>query len=251
MKEIITIINQKGGVGKSTTAHNIGAGLRSLRGQKVLFVDLDPQGNLTATLGASDAEHPVLDALKGLYDVEDCIYKTSYGDVLSACPSMSMAETVLDTIGKEYKLKEILDKVKDRYDYIIVDTPPSLGILTVNALTASTSIVIPALADIFSIHGINQLSHTVSQVKKYCNPSLEVKGIVLTRFSPRTVISRDLADVMKKVAVRLDTKVFNTSIRESVAIRESQCQGMDIFSYSPKSPVCQDYANLISEVVGQ
>lgn len=244
--EVISIINQKGGVGKSTTAHSLGAGLRN-KGFKVLFVDLDPQCNLTATLGGIGERFSVLDVLAGNCRIEEAISYTEQGAALLSSPALSLADSTLTEIGKEYKLKEALDKVKGKFDYVIVDTPPALSVLTINALTASNYVIIPALADVYSFHGIFQLEKTIERVKKYCNPELSIKGILLTKYSNRTVMSRDMHEKMKELACGMGTKVFNTTIRESVAIREAQYVGKDIFAYDGKSNAAKDYLSLVNE----
>ena len=168
MREVIAVINQKGGVGKSTTAQAIGQGL-TLKGYKVLFVDLDAQGNLTYSLNASQSNKTVLEVLTKQVDAKDTIQKTATGDIMPSSLQLSGADLMLTEMGKEYRLKEALEPIKSKYDYIIIDTPPALGILTVNALTACTGVIIPAQADIYSLQGIGQLNSTIEAVKKYCN----------------------------------------------------------------------------------
>lgn len=153
----------------------------------------------------------------------------------------------LTEMGKEYRLKEALEPVKNNYDYIVIDTPPALGILTINALTAADDIIIPAQADIYSIDAIGQLSSTVKAVKQYTNSKLSIKGILLTRYSDRTILSRDLADMIQRTAEQLSTKLFNATIREAIGIKEAQAQKQDIFSYSGNSKVAADYMQFVEE----
>ena len=243
---IVSVINQKGGVGKSTTAHCLGAGL-ARRGKRVLFVDLDPQCNLTITLGVGEVKASVLDVLMRKSTIQDAIVSVELGDVLASNPSLAVAESLINETGKEFRLKEALESVADKYDYVVIDTPPALGVLTVNALTASNKAVVPAMADVYSVHGITQLVQTVESIKKYCNQSLQVDGVLLTKYSPRTVISRDMLEVIAQPASKLGAKIYDTKIRECVAIREAQCLGCDVFSYAPKSNASVDYNGFIDE----
>ena len=248
MKEAFVVINQKGGVGKSTTALALGAGLL-LKGFNVLYIDLDAQGNLTDTLGATSDGFTVLDVLARTATAEQAIQKLPHGDVIPACPALSGADTVLTSVGKEYPLQEALEPIKARYDYIIVDTPPALGVLTINALTACTGAIIPSQADVYSLQGISQLYNTIETVKRYCNPSLKIIGIILTRYSSRSVLSREIAEAIEATANELQTILFKAKIREAVAIKESQAQRQSIFSYAPKSNVATDYVEFIEELL--
>lgn len=250
MKKIVSIINQKGGVGKSTTAESLAAGL-SLRGYKTLAVDLDAQGNLTYTFGADNTGATVLEVLTGEATAAEAIKHTQSCDVLPANKALAGADAYIKETGKEYRLKEALENVADQYDYIIIDTPPALGILTVNALTACQSVIIPSQADIYSIQGIEQLSETMKPVKKYCNPGLEIEGILLTRYSARSVLSREVADMLEELAAKLGTKLFKTKIREAIAVKEAQISQQSLFEYSPKAKPTEDYNALIDELIGE
>jgi chromosome partitioning protein len=247
--EIIAIINQKGGVGKSTTALALGAGL-TLRGYRVLFVDLDAQGNLTYALGAESRGVTVMELLQQVNRPEEAIQQTNSGDLIASSPALSGADALIVATGKEYRLKEALEPLRGIYDYCILDTPPALGILTVNALTACKGAIIPAQADIFSLQAIGNLSDTIETVRRYCNPELHIMGIVLTRYAARTIISREVADVMEKVATGLNTKLYRTKIREATALKESQATRMSIFEYAPRSNASADYNDLIDEIIG-
>lgn len=248
MQEIISIINQKGGVGKSTTAQALGAGL-ILKGFKVLLIDLDAQGNLSYTAGADITGLTVIDVLEQRTSPEQAIQRTAQGDIIPASPSLAGADMLLTQTGKEYRLKEAIEPLKSMYDYFIIDTPPALGILTINALTACTGVIIPAQADIYSLQGIGQLYHTIKTVKQYCNPDLKIKGILLTRHNNRTVLSRDMAEMIEETAKQLNTIVYKTTIRETVTVKEAQASRTDLYSYSPKSNAAADYTAFIEEVI--
>lgn len=247
MGKVLAILNQKGGVGKTTTALNVGKGLAG-KGHKVLFIDLDPQGNLSyimrAEVNAKTSKH----VLTAEVTAPSCIQQTEVGNVIPSSPELLAIESLLaNVVGKEYRLTEALTPLKKKFDYIVLDTPPALSTLTVNALTAADFVIVPAQADILSLQGISQFFETAATVKKYCNPKLDVSGIVLTRFNNRTVLSRDLRKAFEQVAAVNGTKVFRAEIRESVGLKESQAMRTDVFSYAPKSNGAQDYAALIEE----
>ena len=224
MSKALAIINQKGGVGKSTTALAIGAGL-SLKGYSVLFIDLDAQGNLSYTLGADTKGYNAMGVLERPETAKEEIQHTPQGDIIASSPKLAGADKLLEETGKEYRLKEALDSLQGAYDYIIVDTPPALGILTINALTACTGAIIPAQADIYSLQGIAQLNSTIETVKKYCNPSLSIMGIVLTRFNGRSIIRREVAEMLERTAEQLHTKLYTSKIRECTALVDEILRG--------------------------
>lgn len=244
--QIISVINQKGGVGKSTTSQSMAAGL-SLKGYKVLLIDMDAQGNLSYSVGADKAELTSLEVLKQEATIEEATQHIKGLDIVPASISLAGADMVLTEMGKEYRLREALEPVKKKYDYIVIDTPPALGVLTVNALTASDSVVIPSQADIYSIDAIGQLYNTIKAVIQYTNKYLKIKGILLTRYSDRSVLSRDLAAMIDDTANKLNTKLFKATIREAIAIKEAQANKQDIFSYAGKSNVAEDYRAFIEE----
>lgn len=246
--QVIAVINQKGGVGKSTTALAIGAGF-IFKGYKTLYIDLDAQGNLSYTLKASNTGYNAMGVLQKPETIKEEIQNTEQGDIIASSPALSGADTLLTETDKEYRLKEAIELIKDLYDYVIIDTPPALGILTINALTACNGIIIPAGADIYSLQGISQLKGTIETVKKYCNNSLEILGILLTRYNSRAIISREVANMLEKTAKRLNTKLYNTKIRECTAIKEAQAMRESIFTYAPKSNATADYKALIDEIM--
>ena len=248
MSKALAIINQKGGVGKSTTALAIGAGL-SLKGYSVLFIDLDAQGNLSYTLGADTKGYNAMGVLERPETAKEEIQHTPQGDIIASSPKLAGADKLLEETGKEYRLKEALDSLQGAYDYIIVDTPPALGILTINALTACTGAIIPAQADIYSLQGIAQLNSTRETVKKYCNPSLSIMGIVLTRFNGRSIIRREVAEMLERTAEQLHTKLYTSKIRECTALVEAQATKQNIYSYAPRSNATADYKALVDEIL--
>ena len=248
--KIYSIINQKGGVGKSTTALAIGAGL-TLKGYSVLYVDLDAQGNLSYTLGADTQGYNSMGALQRPETAKEEIQHTAEGDIIASSPTLAAADTILIDTGKEYRLKEALNSLSGLYEYCIIDTPPALGILAINALTACRGAIIPAQADIYSLQGIGQLNSTIQAVKKYCNSSLSIKGIVLTRYSSRSVISREVAETLEKTAEQLNTKLYKTRIRECTALKEAQATRQNIYSYAPKSNATADYTALVEEILAE
>lgn len=248
MSKAIAVINQKGGVGKSTTALAIGAGL-SLKGYAVLFIDLDAQGNLSYTLGAETKGYNAMGVLERPETAKEKIQHTPQGDIIASSPKLAGADKLLEETGKEYRLKEALESLQGAYDYIIVDTPPALGILTINALTACTGAIIPAQADIYSLQGISQLNSTIETVRKYCNPSLSIMGIVLTRFNGRSIIRREVAEMLERTAEQLHTKLYSSKIRECTALVEAQATKQNIYSYAPRSNATADYKALVDEIL--
>lgn len=247
MKEIIAVVNRRGGVGKTATAHAIGAGL-SLKGYKILFIDLDSQCNLSFDVGAKGTRLTSMEVLSGTAAASDAIQTVQRGDVIIASPSLATADTSIIGTGKEHRLKEALEPLKKKYDYIIIDTPPALGVATVNALTACSSVIIPAQAEIYSLHGIDLLYEAIDAVKKYTNPAITVKGILITRYNGRSILSKDMKSNLEAKAKEVGTKVFSTPIRECVAIKEAQATRTDIFTYDPKSNAAKDYMELINDI---
>lgn len=244
----IAVINQKGGVGKSTTALAMGAGL-ILKGYKTLFIDLDAQGNLSYTMGANTQGYNLLGVLQRPETAKEEIQHTEQGDIIASSPSLVGADNLITQTGKEYRLKEVLETIAEEYDYCIIDTPPALGILTINALTACTGAIIPAQADIYSLQGISQLNGTVQTVKKYCNPALYIMGIVLTRFNGRSIIRREVAEMLEQTAEQLNTKLYKARIRECTALVEAQATKQSIYKYAPRSNATADYKALVAEML--
>lgn len=246
---VITVSNQKGGVGKTTTSAALAAGI-SMAGKKVLCIDLDPQGNLGFCLGLdTEGGYTILDVLKGEVSIQKAISRTPSGDIL---PS----DITLSTSGLEYKtgeekeeiLKNALKPVMDFYDYIVIDTPPALNLLTVNAYAVSDYLIIPMASDILSLVGLSQLKETVESVRAQINPDLKIMGILLNRFNPRTCLGRDVLEMAGQLAAQLGTRVFDTKIRTGVAIAEAPAHGESIFDYSPRAAAVTDYSKFLDEV---
>jgi chromosome partitioning protein len=245
---VFTVINQKGGVGKSTTAHAIGSGLW-LQGYSVLLVDLDAQGNLTYASGAENVEFTAFDVLTKAVSAEKAISSLAQGSIIAAEPGLSGADAILTGSGKEFSLKTALEPLSEMFDFAVIDTPPVLGILSVNALTACDWAIVPSMADVFSLQGIARLGATVDAVRTHCNPELSILGILLTRYSGRAVLNREIAEILRQTAQGLDTRVFSSSVRECISLREAQAKRQDIFSYAPKSNAAVDYGMLVDEIL--
>lgn len=242
--EVIAVVNRKGGVGKTATAQALGAGLIRKK-KKVLYIDLDSQTNLTYGLGASINGLTSMEVLTGEAMAQEAIQKTEQGDVIAGTEALAGADAIIDGTGKEYRLKEAIDGLQ--YDYIIIDTPAQLGTLTINALTAANSVVIPVQADLFSLQGIGQLNKAIDAVKKYCNKDLTIRGILITRYNGRAVISKDMQANLQEVAEQLNTRLYSTPIRECISIKEAQTRQTDIYSYAPRSNAAKDYEAFIKE----
>ena len=236
--QIITISNQKGGVGKTTTAHALLTGLANM-GYKVLALDADPQTNLTYTTGINMDDTPDLyNLLKKQASFLEVVQQVKPGfDIIPGSLDLAGADMEFTAAGREYMIREALEPVKEKYDFCIIDTPPTLGILTVNALTASHKIIVPMAADVYSLQGLSQLQGMVENVKKYCNPGLTIDGLLLTKYSDRAIINRNLKDSLQQTAAQLHTRLYKTTIREAVAVKEIQFLQSDIFTEYPKAKV--------------
>lgn len=245
----IAIANRKGGVGKSTTANALTAGLALLKGCRVLAVDLDAQRNLSTTMGIRADGKTSLGILTGDATAAEAIRHTDQGDIIPAAKALSGADAVLTETGKEYRLREALEAIQGDYDFCIIDCPPALGIATVNALTAAQSVVIPAQADLYSLEGIEDLMETIQPVKRYCNPALRVEGILLTRYNPRSVLSREVTLMAERQAEKLGTALFKATIREAIAVKEAQISQQSLYQYAPKAKVTEDYTAFVDELL--
>ena len=233
MAEILTFINQKGGVGKTSLAMNFGIRLK-MAGARVLLVDMDPQCNLTYIMGVDDPAHTVYEVMLRQVGAADAVIHAAECDLLAASSSLST-------------LRDALRPVADSYDFIIIDSPPTLGILTINVLSVANSVIIPALADVFSLQGVGQLYASIQAVQAASNPALKIDGIVLSRHTDRLLLSRELREMMENAAQQIHTRLFDAVIRESVVVREAQATRQSVFKYAPRSKQTADYDKLVLE----
>ncbi len=250
MTQIITVTNQKGGVGKTTTASALICGLHQ-RGARVLGVDLDPQGNLGFALGLDIGEtDTIYDVLKGTRSIEEAIVPTEYGDILSSDIMLSVAEVEFTAPRREFMLDQQLERVRDRYDFIVIDTPPALNILTINAYVASTALIVPMEAEILSLVGITQLQETIESVRTSFNPQLKVLGILLNKFNPRLTLSQEVLELAEAVAEQMDSCVLTPKIRRGVAVAKAPAHGQSVLTYMPSSKPAQDLQQVVALVAG-
>ena len=245
----VAIISRKGGTGKTATCGALGAGLMR-RGKKVLFVDLDSQANLSFTFNAFP-RGPATNAmmlLKEYCTAIEAIWKQKQGDIIPAVEDLAGADLYLKDIkGGEFRLRDALKQIENRYDFCIIDTPSQLGSVTVNALAAANYVIVPVQAEMFSLQGLVLVNSTINSVKEHCNQDLKVSGILVTRYKYRTTLSQDMKENLEEAAQQLNTKVFNTTIRETIAVAEAQAQQQDLFSYAPHCTAAQDYDAFIDE----
>lgn len=250
MSRIMAIVNQKGGVGKTTTAVNLGCCLGML-GQKVLLIDIDPQGNTTSGVGIDkmNNDKTIYNVLINEEPIEANIVETEFEN-LSLLPSniqLAGAEIELvPAISREYKLKNALEGVAENYDFILIDCPPSLGLLTLNALTAANTVLVPIQCEYYALEGLSQLMNTINLVQKHLNKDLEVEGVLLTMFDARTNLSIQVVDEVKKY---FKNKVYSTIIPRNVRLSEAPSHGKPIVIYDPKSRGAEVYMDLAEEVL--
>lgn len=243
MTKIISIANHKGGVGKTTTTVNLAAGL-NLKGKKVLCIDLDPQANLTQSLGIKDFECSVYDSLTQNSDLIP-IEKRNGFEVIPSHINLSGAEVeLINEPGREYILKNLVNKIKANYDFIFIDCPPSLGLLTVNAFVASDRIIIPLQAEFLATQGLTKIIEIITKVKERINPEFELGGVILTQYNSRRVLNKD---IRKSIEQHFSDKLFETTIRENISLAEAPGLGLDIFEYNDKCIGSDDYAKLADE----
>lgn len=245
MSKVISISNHKGGVGKTTSAINIGAGLNKL-GKKVLLIDLDPQANLSQSLGLVNEESNIYGALRGDYKLQP-IEVLKGLDVIPSTLDLSGAEVEMSgEAGREYILRELLDPVRGSYDYILIDSPPSLGLLTINSFTASDEVFIPLQAQFLALQGLTKILEVIDKIQKRLNKELKVGGVFITQYDSRKVLNRD---VVATIETHFKEKVFKTKVRDNIALAEAPAQGLDIFRYNPKSYGALDYLALSKEIL--
>jgi len=252
MGRIIAIANQKGGVGKTTTSINLSASLAA-KGKKVLMIDTDPQGNATSGFGVdkNDLDNTIYELILGECSVQDCILKEVIPGVSILPSNVNLAAAEIELIGvdrKEYILKNEIDWVKDSYDYIIIDCPPSLSMLTVNAMTTADTVLVPIQCEYYALEGLSQLIHTVNLVKERLNPDLDMEGVVFTMFDSRTNLSNQVVENVKN---NLQQTVYNTIIPRNIRLAEAPSYGMPIQMYDPKSAGAEAYMLLADEVISR
>ncbi len=249
MGRVIAVANQKGGVGKTTTAVNLSACLAA-KGKKVLVIDIDPQGNTTSGLGINKKE-----IAKSIYHViiddepmEECIVKTDYENLHICASNIDLAGAEIELVAimaREYRLKNAVDTVKRNYDFIIIDCPPSLGLITINAFTCADSVLVPIQCEYYALEGLSQLTNTIKKVRKHLNPELDIEGVLLTMFDARTNLSIQVVEEVKKYFPK---KVYKTVIPRNVKLGEAPSFGQPIIVYDSRSRGAECYIDLAEEV---
>ena len=250
MGRIIAITNQKGGVGKTTTSINLSAALAA-KGKKVLVIDTDPQGNTTSGYGIdkNELDYSVYDLMLGECSVHDCIIKNVIENVSLIPSNVDLSAVEIELIGteqKEYILKKEIDYVKDMYDFIIIDCPPSLSMLTINSMTTANSVIVPIQCEYYALEGLSDLLHTISLVQERLNPDLNMEGVVFTMYDSRTNLSNQVVENVKEY---LGQNVYKTVIPRNVRLAEAPSHGQPINIYDPKSAGADAYAMLADEVI--
>ncbi len=256
MGKVISLVNQKGGVGKTTTSINLSASLAVL-GKKVLLIDLDPQGNTTTGVGINkgDIEKSIYDVLIGKCHLEEAMIKTKYKNLFVMPATINLAGLDIELLEKSQnepgfakgaQLKKHIDEVRESFDFIIIDCPPSLGLITTNALTASNSVIIPVQCEFFALEGIMQLLNTIMLAQKTLNPDLDIEGVLLTMLDSRTNLGFEVVDDIRKF---FKERVYNTIIPRLIRLTEAPSHGEPIIAYDPKSRGSAAYINLAKEVI--
>jgi chromosome partitioning protein len=245
MAKVIALSNHKGGVGKTTSTVNIGAGLAK-RGKRVMLIDMDPQANLSQCFGVQEPEYTVYGALTGEHDLKPYELRENLHLVPSTLDLAGAEVELASKIARETILKKLVEKVKDQYDYILIDCAPSLGLITINAFAATDEIYIPLQAQFLALHGLDKLMDIVELVRENINPKLHISGVFTTQFDGRKVLNRDIADLVHE---HFKDRAFKTVIRDNVTLAEAPSHWQDIFTYSPKSNGALDYGALVDEIL--
>lgn len=250
MGKIIAIANQKGGVGKTTTSINLSASLAA-KGKKILVIDTDPQGNTTSGFGVdkNDLDNTLYELILGECSIRDCILKDVVPNVSVVPSNVNLAAAEIELIGvdkKEFILKNEVDYVKEEYDFIIIDCPPSLNMLTINSMTTADSVIVPIQCEYYALEGLSQLIHTINLVKERLNPDLDMEGVVFTMYDSRTNLSMQ---VVENVKANLKQRVYKTLIPRNIRLAEAPSYGMPINMYDAKSAGAEAYMQLADEVI--
>ena len=250
MGRTIVIANQKGGVGKTTTAINLSASLAE-SGKKVLLIDMDPQGNSTSGLGIEkdEKEYTIYELLLGECSIEDCLSESICKDLIVVPSNINLAAVEIELIGtdgKEFILRDSVSSIKDKYDFILIDCPPSLNVLTINAMCTADTVLVPIQCEYYALEGLSQLMHTIELVKERLNPDLEIAGVVFTMYDARTNLS---LEVVENVKGNLNQNIYKTIIPRNVRLAEAPSYGMPITKYDTKSTGAESYRMLAEEVI--
>lgn len=258
MSKTITVTNQKGGTGKTSTSLFLSYGL-AFKGCKVLLVDLDSQADASFSTGVSyDETKTSLEVILGDIDITDTIVSVPTKqraklDLVPASSNLASLDIQLvkrQLIDAQYNLSEALKQVQDDYDYIILDTPPAISMAVLNALTASDYVIVPTQADIYGLKGLGKLAGTINSIQQHSNPSVQVLGILIGRYDARTNFTKAITDMLQDTSKKLHTRVFNTKIREAIAIKEAQGERTNLFEYAPKAKVTKDVNQFLNELLG-
>ena len=246
---IFAIITQKGGVGKTTTVNALAASFVKLN-KKVLCIDMDPQGNLSFSAGAETEDSlTIFDAISGSARVNTCIQKTEIMDIIPSNILLTGAELEFTGHNREFILKNVLGVIYDDYDIILIDSPPGLGFLTINALSACNYVIIPMLPDVFSLQGLIQVYETIEFVKKATNPDLEIMGIVINKYNKRSKLHREAMGTAEMISDNLHIPLFETQVRSSDKLAEAHSLQLNIFDYCPRCPSAKDYFKIANDIL--
>ena len=252
MGRVIAVANQKGGVGKTTTAINLSAALAE-KGKKVLLIDIDPHGNATSGVGVekNEVENTIYDLILGETTIQSCIEYTEFENLHLIPSNVDLAAAEIELIGipdKEFIIRKEVEKIKNVYDFILIDCPPSLNLLTINAMTTADTVLVPIQCEYYALEGLSQLIHTINLVKERLNPYLDIEGIVFTMFDARTNLS---LQVVENVRANVKQKVYSTIIPRNVRLAEAPSHGYPITIYDPKSAGAESYRALAEEVISR